>query len=282
MSTSHDQARELELVRAIRQMRAVASADNDLGKLEEEIVVRFEADIAETARKVRGKYRNYRIDQQDPPEQGDLENRLTHLLLQNAVDEYDPLKNDSFAMFVFSGWRTEKGGCIQQYLKRFRLPEVNVLGRDGKPKRDAKGKLIKKPIRMGSLDRPTRTADGESGSLGQIIPQDRQVVGGRLAKRASHDIFEMWQDLEVIADGVCLANGEALSILGPLLKPKCKPEDLRRRSGHEKCTCPGCTSNEHLRRKAMILLLRYDVSFPDCSDEFQRRQWWNSLVDGSG
>ena len=280
MNRPHDQGREWELIQAIRRLRACGTSGVELMSKETKLLAAFDADIAETADNVRGKYRDYRLYQQDPPEHGDLENRLKLWLLHNAVAEYDPLKNDSFAMFVFNGWWMEKGGCIQQYLKQFKSPKGVVLDRDGKPKKGANGKLIKLPVRMGSLDSVVRSGDGKARPLGHIVSQGRQFVGGGLAEEFSLDGFEMRHDLRVMVDGACLTREEVLALLGPLLQPQCTVEELKRRLGQEQCTCPGCTSDEHRRREAMLVLLRSDLSCPDCSDEFQRRNWWNSLVAG--
>ena len=255
MNFPHDQDREWALVRRIRELRESDPQGAELKAVQAELVAAFEDDIRETGSEIRAKCASYGVFQKDHPgrEGGILENHLRMWIIYRSVPRYDPSKNDSFAKYVFVGWRSM--GSIQEYLKEFESPTRPVKDDEGKIIKDDKGKVVKEIVRLISLD--TGGGDSEGGDLATDVEDDQG--------EAPRETMELLDTLDAVAREASLTPERMLELLKPLAIPQCEPDE----------------TDEHRRREAMLALLRDDLSSPDCSDEFQRRQWWNSLVGGS-
>ena len=247
MNSRHDQDREWALVRRIRELRESAPRGQELKAAQTELVAAFENDIRTTAAGIRAKCASYRVFQLDPPgrEGGVLENHLRMWIIARSVPRYDPLRNDNFAKYVFYGWRTR--ASIQEYLKEFKSPT--------RPVKDEDGKVVNEIVKLISLN--TGGKDSEGGEQ-SIDIEDEQGQTPR-------ETMELQEAFVAVAYQAGRTPDEMLRLLKPLTIPFCRPEE----------------TDEHHRREAMLVLLRDDASCPDRSDEFQRRQWWNSLVGGS-
>ena len=246
MNCPHHQDREWALVQRIRELRESDPQCDELKAAQAELVAAFEDDIRKTGGEIRAKCKSYRVFQLDRPDRegGILENHLRIWIIARSVPKYDPSKNDNFAKYVFVGWRSR--GSIQEYLKEFKSPT--------RPIKDDEGKIVKEIVRLISLG----TGGGDSEDGGYVIDvEDDQGETPR-------EIMEIQDVLGVVAREASLTPERMLELLKPLAFPYCKPGE----------------TDEYRRREAMLTLLRDDLSWPDCSDEFQRRQWWNSLVDG--
>ena len=247
MSSSHDQVREWALVQRIRKLRESAPQGNELRAVQAELLAAFESDIRATGAEIRAKCASYRVFQLDRPgrEGGILENHLRMWIIAQSVVKYDPCRNDSFAKYVFFGWRTK--ASVHEYLKEFKSPT--------RPVKDDDGKIVKEIVRLISINTGGRDSEGGDQS---IDIEDEQGQTPR-------EIMELQDAFLAVAGQAGRTPDEMLRLLKPLAFRFCSPEE----------------TDEHRRREAMLVLLRDDVSCPDRSDEFQRRQWWNSLVGGS-
>lgn len=190
-----------------------------------------------------------RLFKQDPGPNGDLENHLRRWITDYSVPKYDPQRNDSFAKWVFTGWRSN--ASIQQYMRQFKLPTQEVI--------DADGETVKKIVRFISIDHSVRAKDGKERPLSSVISRDR-----RNDRQPCPQDNEDCDIFGTLAKETGVAVEHVLDALKVLALPK------------SECT----NSDERCRREAMLLLLRTDISYPDHSSEFQRREWWNRLVAG--
>jgi hypothetical protein len=189
----------------------------------------------------------YRVFQLDRPgrEGGILENHLRMWIIARSVAKYDPSKNNSFAKYVFFGWRTR--ASIQEYLKEFKPPTRPVRGNEGE--------IVNEIVRLISINTGGKNAEGGEQSVDIEDEQGQAPV----------EIMEIREAFLAVAGQAGRTAEEMLRLLKPLAFPYCKPDE----------------TDEYRRREAMLTLLRDDVSWPDCTGEFQRRQWWTSLVDGA-
>ena len=247
MNHRHNQEKEWALVLRIRELRQSDPQGAELKAAQGELVAAFEEDVRKTAKQIRSKCASFRVFQMDRPgpEGGILENHLRMWILVRSVPKYDPSKNDSFAKYVFVGWRTR--ASIEEYLREFKSPTRRV--------KDDEGNTVNEIIRIISLD-PGWTDTEEEGPSVEVTcdmgETDREVLETRDA-------------LDAMAKEAILTPERTLRLLKPLAFPQCEPDE----------------TDEHCRREAMLAMFRDDLSSPDCSDEFQRREWWNSLVGGS-
>lgn len=244
MTSMHDQNSEWALIELIRKLRECDPRSDKLRAAQAELISAFEDDVRKTAGEIRARCASYRVFQLDRPgrEGGILENHLRMWIIARSVAKYDPCKNDSFAKYVFFGWRTK--ASIQEYLKEFKLP--------ARPAKDDEGKIVDEIVRLISIN--TGGRDSEGGEQ----PIDIEDEQGQTPR----EIMEIRDAFLAVAGQAGLTPDEMLRLLKPLAFPFCQPEE----------------TDEYRRRKAMLVLIRDDVSCPDRSDEFKRRQLWNSLA----
>mgnify|MGYP001090503535 CR=1 FL=1 len=241
MSHAHNQDKEWSLVQRIRQLRESDPRCGALRALQGELVASFENDIRNAASEIRAKCASLRVFQLDR-DGGILENHMRMWIIAQSVPRYDPSQNDSFAKYVFVGWRTR--ASIQEYLKEFKLPKRRA--------KDDEGNTVNRIVKLISLDRMGDDSE-EDGPV--VVVEDEQ---GELPR----ETVELRDVLDTMAAEANLTPERMLRLMEPLASPQCKPSE----------------TDEHRRRNAMIALLRDDFVCPDCSNEFQRRRWWNSLV----
>lgn len=252
MSPSHDQDREWALVQRIRALRESDPQGTELKAAQEELVAAFSKDIRSMARKIRktkGFSSVFMVGLGDANE-GALESHLGGWIIVRSVKTYDPQKNDSFKIWVVTNWQSKM--CIGEYIREC---QKGLLHRW---ERDENGKRIRKVLSVESLDIRLENNGGERGP--PLIDSVQRDLG-----EADHETLDCRDALRSLAKGSSLMPGRMLELLKPLACPDCKTEE----------------TDEYRRREAMLALVRDDLSCPDCSDEFQRRQWWNGLVDGS-
>jgi hypothetical protein len=249
MKHLHDQDWEWVIIQRIRELRRLNPQGDELKALQEELVAAFEGDVRDTAEQIRRKDISSEVLRQDDPvRDGILEGYLREWIIRYSVKYYNPQKNNSFAKYVFTGWRDI---AFQVYLKEFEPPTGRIAGPDGN--------VMDKIIRLVSIETPVGTEEGEEVSLGELLSTDRRVPRDQEIDRKTIDCRD---SLDVLARKSCVHPERLLQLLRALAYQNCESDE----------------TDEHRRRDAMLALLRDDLSCPDCSDEFQRRQWWNSLV----